>query len=78
MLTGLQIRTARKLLGWAAWRLAHKAGIARSAIVRAESTDGEAPITLYQHHQIRRALEAAGIEFTDDSEPGVKLKARSD
>ena len=44
----------------------------------AESTEGEAPITLYQHHQIQRALETAGIEFTHDSEPGVKLKAQSD
>jgi hypothetical protein len=76
MLTGLQIRTARKLLGWGVWRLAHKGGIARSAIVRAESTEGEAPITLYQHHQIQRALETAGIEFIAENgaEPRVRLR----
>ena len=76
MLTGLQIRTARKLLGWAAWRLALKAKLSIKTLRRAEIAAGEAPLTLEQAYKIGHALEVAGIEFTNDREPGVKLKAK--
>jgi hypothetical protein len=47
-----------------------------SAIVRrAESVDGESPVTVYQAALIRDALERFGIEFTNGDEPGVKLTA---
>ena len=42
-------------------------------VQRAES--GAPPITKYQEALIRNTLEAAGVEFTDGNEPGVKLKA---
>jgi hypothetical protein len=34
------------------------------------------PITSYQRALLRNALEAAGVEFTNGDEPGVKLKAK--
>ena len=33
------------------------------------------PVTAYQQALLRNALEAAGVEFTNGDEPGVKLKA---
>jgi hypothetical protein len=36
---------------------------------------GVPPITAYQEALIRHALQDAGIEFTNDAEKGVKLKA---
>jgi hypothetical protein len=75
MLTGLQIRTARKLLGWGVWRLSLKAQVPRSTVERAEKGDDGKAVTAGQQDKIQAALEAAGIEFTNDREPGVKLKA---
>jgi hypothetical protein len=42
---------------------------------RAESVDGEPPVTVYQAALIRDALERFGIVFTNGDEPGVKLTA---
>jgi len=47
-----------------------------AAIVqRAESVEGEPPITPYQEALIRNALQYGGVEFTNGDEPGVKLRA---
>jgi len=74
MITGTQIRHARKLLGWERYKLAQRAKVHSSIIERAESVPGEPPITNYQKAFIREALRAAGLEFTNGSEPGVKLR----
>ena len=76
MLTGLQIRTARELLGWPAWKLAEKAKMAIRTIERAETSLGEAPLAIAQENHIRQVLVAAGVEFINGGEPGVKLKAK--
>jgi len=75
MITGDQIRQARKLLGWAASRLAQRAKVHSAIVRRAESVDGEPPVTVYQAALIRDTLERFGIEFTIGDEPGVKLTA---
>ena len=72
MITGDQIRAARELLGWEPFQLAQRAKLHSAIVQRAES---EAPITKYQEALIRNALEAAGVEFTNADEPGVKLNA---
>jgi ribosome-binding protein aMBF1 (putative translation factor) len=77
MITGDQIRQARKLLGWPSSRLAQRAKVHSAIVRRAESVDGEPPVTLYQAALIRDALERFGIEFTNGDEPGVKLKAKA-
>jgi hypothetical protein len=41
---------------------------------RAEEATGALPVTAYQQALLRNALEAAGVEFTNGDEPGVKLK----
>jgi hypothetical protein len=44
-------------------------------VERAEEAAGALPVTAYQQALLRNALEAAGVEFTNGDEPGVKLKA---
>jgi hypothetical protein len=73
MITGAQIRHARKLLGWERYKLAQRAKVHSSIIERAESVPGEPPVTDYQKAFIRDTLRAAGVEFTDGSEPGAHL-----
>src|SRR5688572_14425164 len=76
VITGAQIRETRRLLGWDPDQLARKAKVPRQVILFAESTRGEAPITIERAKAIRTALEAAGIEFTNGDAPGVRLKSR--
>ena len=77
MITGAQIRQARKLVGWSVADLGRRAKLEPSTVHRAECVDGEPPITQAHAEAIRYALErAGGVEFTNSDEPGVKLKAR--
>ena len=77
MITGAQISEARALLGWSRSTLARRAKLNLSAMIRAEGAGAAAPpITLAQAAAVQRALEAAGVEFTNGNEPGVKLRAR--
>jgi len=73
IITG-QIQKARELLGWSPLALARKANIRVTTLNRAELLD--AGITPVRAKKIQRALESAGVEFTNGNEPGVKLKAR--
>ena len=66
--TGRQIREARKLLGMTPGDLARRTKVFKPAILRAESMDDEALITVAQAAAIRRALERAGIEFITDGD----------
>ena len=77
MITGAQIRQACEPLGWPPTRLAQRAKVHSAIVRRAESVEGEPPVTVYQAALIRDALERFGIEFTDGDEPGVKLKAKA-
>jgi DNA-binding XRE family transcriptional regulator len=74
MITGAQIKEARRLLRWTPRDLALKARVPRTTVQRAEATDGEPAITLAQANAIKRALKEAGVEFTNGDEPGVKLR----
>ena len=76
MITGTQIKAARKLLGWSTLKLAQRAKMHTSTVHRAECVEGEPPITARHAAMIRIALEAAGVEFTNGDEPGVKLTAK--
>ena len=64
MITGAQVRHGRELLGWAPTRLAQRAKVHSAIVKRAESVDGEPPITVYQEALIRNTLERFGVEFT--------------
>ncbi len=75
-LTGAQIRAARALVRWSAAELADASALGANTVRRAEVSDGETSLTTANDHAIRRALEAAGVEFLDENGggPGVRLR----
>jgi transcriptional regulator with XRE-family HTH domain len=74
MLTSEQIRAARAMLRIEQRDLAEKSGVSLETIKRIERTPG--PISAYTGtvDKLRRALESAGIEFSNGDWPGVRLK----
>ncbi len=77
-LTSAQIRASRGLLRWTAEDLAREAALGVATIKRAEAADHETSMTTANDLAVRRALEAAGIEFIDENGggPGVRLRKR--
>ena len=77
-LTSSQIRAARALLRWSADDLARESALGRNTIRRAELAEGKTSLTLANDLAVRRALEAAGVEFIDEDGggPGVRLRRR--
>ena len=76
MITGDQIRQARKLLGWHRGQIAIRArGITGNTVGKAEGAYPGKPPTSEQLAEIRAVLEAAGVEFTDGDPAGVRLKS---
>lgn len=71
MVTSAQIRAARGLLNWTVRDLAEKSGVHRNTITRIET---ESSLQGYSVAAIKAALEAAGVEFTNDDSPGVRLR----
>jgi hypothetical protein len=74
-LTSAQIRAARALIRWSAQELANASSVGVTTIRRAELTESETKLTRANDQAIRRALEAAGVEFIDaeGGGPGVRL-----
>lgn len=62
MVTGSQIRVARILLGWEPARLAEKAKVSVSVVLRAEKSPGEPVVTVAQRAALLTALRKAGAE----------------
>ena len=77
MLTSEQIRAARALLRLEQKELAALAGISVETIKRLEKTPGSVSAYTGTVEAIRKALEGAGVAFTNDDEPGVKLRHSS-
>ena len=79
MVTGAQIRSARAALRWSVAMLSERAGVGQQTIKRFEATDGIPPSRSRTLDDIRKALEAAGIEFigTPDDAPGIRLRRSS-
>jgi transcriptional regulator with XRE-family HTH domain len=74
-LTSGQIRAARALLRWRAEDLAKASMVGIATIRRAELRDVETGLTAPNDAALRRAFEAAGIEFSaDEGAPGVRLR----
>jgi hypothetical protein len=75
-LTSGQIRAARGLLRWSAEDLARRATLGLATIRRAEGADSETSMTAANDLAVRKALEAAGVEFIDENGggPGVRLR----
>ena len=75
VLTPQQLRAARAIVGWSREALAEKSGV--PAITTKQFENGDTDPRLSTLHKWRRALEAAGVTFIDETEidgPGVRLK----
>jgi transcriptional regulator with XRE-family HTH domain len=77
-LTSAQMRAARALIRWTAEDLARETALSVTTIRRAELTQVETSMTAANDLAVRRALEAAGVEFIDENGggPGVRLRKR--
>ena len=77
-LSSAQIRAARALLRWSAIDLARQSSLGVNTIRRAEVAEDRTSLTSANELAIRRALEAAGVEFIDENGggPGVRLRKR--
>jgi transcriptional regulator with XRE-family HTH domain len=75
MISPAQIRAARHLAKLSQADIAEATGLSMPTIKRAES-ERVVPISDDSIAAIRAALEAAGVEFTNGDQPGVRLKAR--
>ena len=69
-----QLRAARSMLRWEQEQVASAAGVSVDTISRLERLSGEMDARLGTLRRIQRALEAAGIEFTNGDAPGVRLR----
>jgi transcriptional regulator with XRE-family HTH domain len=78
-LTSAQIRAARSLIRWSAEDLARRSSLSVATIRRAELVEDETSMTAANDLAVRRALEAAGVEFIDENGggPGVRLRKRA-
>ena len=74
-LTSGQIRAARALIRWRAEDLAAESAVGVATIRRAELTESSTSMTAPNDMAIRRAFEAAGIEFIDEN--GGELECAS-
>jgi hypothetical protein len=77
-LTSAQMRAARALIRWSAEDLARETALSVTTIRRAELTEVETSMTAANDLAVRRALEAAGVEFINENGggPGVRLRRR--
>jgi hypothetical protein len=75
-ISSAQVRAARALIRWTALDLARASKVGVATIRRAEVVDGEVPVTLAIEAAIRRAFEAAGIDFIEDNGGGEGVRFR--
>jgi hypothetical protein len=64
------------MLRWTALNLAAASKVGVATIRRVEVVDGEIPVTVANEAAIRRALEAAGIEFIEENATGEGVRFR--
>jgi hypothetical protein len=69
-----QVSAARGLIGWSKARLAEAADLPLQRVKRYERSVG-VDIPEEDLEAMRHALEAAGVEFLNGGQPGVRLKA---
>jgi hypothetical protein len=75
-LTAAQIRAGRALLRWSAADLAQASALGANTIRRAEVAEVETSLTAANELAVRRALEAAGVEFIDENGGGSGVRLR--
>jgi predicted transcriptional regulator len=60
------------MLGLKQSELAAKAGISKTGLINIESGNSDPKVSTLV--AIKKALESAGVEFTNGEQPGVRLK----
>lgn len=75
MISGIQIRAARALLGWSAQETGGRCGLTRETIQRLEKSSDIPPSRTQSLLDLRKAFEDAGVEFIGGpgDGPGVRL-----
>ncbi len=64
------------MLRWSAQELATKAGVGVSTVQRMENAVGVPSASGKNLEAVQRALESAGVAFTNGGAPGVQLRHR--
>ena len=67
-----QSRAARRLLNWSLIRLGARSNLGEGTIRNFE--EGRRILSANNLAAIRAALEAAGVEFTNGDQPGVRMR----
>jgi transcriptional regulator with XRE-family HTH domain len=67
----VQLRMARAAVGWGVRELADRAGVTANTVTRIENGADAKQSTM---DALQRALEAAGLEFINGEQPGVRLR----
>lgn len=65
------------MLRWSAEDLAHQSAVGVTTIRRAELAEHKTSMTMANDLAVRRALEAAGIEFIDENGGGSGVRFRT-
>ena len=65
------------MLKWSQQDLAIASGVSLPTIKRMEAREGPIRGITSNLWNVERALEDAGVEFTDEEAPGVRLRGRS-
>ena len=81
MITAVQMKAARMLLGWDQGRLAQEAGLSLPTIQRMEASEGNVRCNVDSLVKVVEALERGGVELIAEGAPstaggrGVRFKA---
>jgi transcriptional regulator with XRE-family HTH domain len=75
LITIEQLRAARGLLGWSQTELASRAGLSLPTVKRLEAGFGPR-VSDEARAKLKRALEAAGIDFIEDNGGGAGVRFR--
>jgi transcriptional regulator with XRE-family HTH domain len=74
MITSAQIRAARGMLDWSRKDLSETSGISFASMIRLESFEGVPASNFRTLEAIKKAFEAAGIEFVGTPEEGAGVR----
>lgn len=69
-----QLRAARAAVGWTQAELAAQSGVSLPTVKRLETCSGPLSTRVETQLKLQRALEAAGVEFTNGDAPGVRMR----
>jgi hypothetical protein len=78
VITSEQVRAARALIRLEQRDLAETSKVSLPSIKRLETTPGALSAQPRTIEAIRSALEAAGVEFTNGDQPGVRLRKKAE